>query len=932
MANKITIDTSALGITWTINTDYTLEIGEGFVTQTSGERLGNPANANLVSFNTPASNTDVSSTDPASGSTLTPINTAIVREIIITFNRTKIVVGTGNFTLKKTSDNSTVQTFAVPAGVTFQNNNQLAINITDLLEADTEYYLLADAGIATDFDGFAWDGISSTTELTFTAPSAPAISSSVPADNATTNTNETFSFTMDRSGLTIETGNIYLYNQTGPTLLKTYDVTTDLTYDGTSTFSLDITGLLLPSNGYYFTSDAGIITDNDELESSVWAVDEWNFTTSATFSTNLSNTFSAAEYVEDTNSQILNAPDVIAQSPSNTFELTISPTDNSLVDEMSSTGSGGTSTWTSGTKTLTLTGTPAQINSHLDALYLRPFQDVESSIVLVYTCTRDSDSHTSTKSQTVTCSATNAEITNMDITRYYYRNSAFPMFTTNTPFIGDTGVESTVSYTITLTSPDGQFGIPIDAVAYQDILTITGNKDHINAQFVKIYFSADDITSDSTFTYTQTRDGIQQINTTTDLDHGGDGLVIHKFDTTGAHTWSPTAAETTYNTFDVLLIGGGGGGHIGGGAGGQVKVYTGQSFSNTNTYDIQVGSGGEGMNETGVFSNLMEPENASGSGCYFHNQSGGAYPGVVASAPFGFGATGYDAPNNSNYGSVYEISPGSYWNGIGLECDSGSLVQIEAQKTTAFGNTLDTGDYGNGTASRISLSSTELYRADGGWSGRYAAGFFIESVVISGSDRWRYSTIFAGSNSSEVYADNDAGSPTVYLGGSLVRDYTTDSDADDGGVGYTSQANAENAAWDKYLLHNISGGNPGTGTLMDSLASGGGAGQGGNGYDGDDTTASLRGKGGPGKEPSIQVDYTHYGGGGGGLNGPASASGGGGAGYNADGAGSAATDGTDLLGGGGGAGMFIEPTNTWYNAGDGGDGRIVIVSRPTNTN
>ena len=876
MANKITIDTTALGITWALNTSYTVEIEEGFVNQPEDERLGNPANASLIAFSTPATATDIASTSPATGSTLGPTNTAIVRELVLTFNRTKIVVGTGNITLKKTSDNSTIQTYAVPAGVTFQNNNQLAIDITDLLEANTEYYILADAGVATDFDGFSWTGISSTTELTFTAPSAPQLASTLPADNSTGDRNETFSFTMDRSGLTVETGNIYLYNQTGPTLIHTFDVSSDITYDGTSTFTFDISGLMLPSNSYYITSDQGIITDNDELESSAWAVDEWNFTNAANFSTNLSNTFASTEYVEDTLSQILNAPDVISELPSSTFELAISPSDNAKVDTLASTGTGGTSTWTDGTKTLTIAGTPAQINSHLDALYMRPDVDVDSTISLVYTCTRDSDSHTSTKTQSVTCSATNAEIVNMiGYDRDFYGDSASPLFvynTANAPYIDDEGVESTVSYTVTFNSADGQFGIPVDSVAYQDTLTITGNKAYINLNIPKVWFKADDIAVDTTFTYTQERAGISQVNTSVDLLYAGSGFVIRIYDTAGDHTLVLDSTETTNNVFDVLAVGAGAGGGIGGGGGGMVRTKTGVA-SPAATYTITVGAGGGGISTTN-----------------YNTDDTNVYPSNMGdpdgTGPYGASLTG---PPYERYDIVFNGSE----NGGNTK-----IINDTSGATTGIARPNPDSDnvYG-GRALGIDPTSQ----------------FTTVTYNPGGGALWRYSTTFRGGVSWRISGDTIDGQ-SVQLGGTLTLDWTTGEDD-----GFASQSLASEHVFDTYLQAT---------TPMNSLASGGGGGNGGVGYDGNDSTVSNRGKGGIGRLPSVTLDGLVLGGGGGGINGYGQS--GGGNGYNADGSGSAATAGT--TGGGGGAGFYTYDGsglgNTFYPGGAGGDGLVIIISRP----
>lgn len=736
MANKVTIDTSALSFSWTINTNYRIAIDEGFVAQPSGEQRGNEGNDSLATFSTPATVPIVQTLDPANGTTLTPVNTAVVREVTFTFDRPKILVATGNFYLYKTSGAVLVQTYDVTTDVVIQNDNELVIDITDLLEADEDYYILADAGSVKDYDDFEWAGITSNTEVTFTAPSAPNILSTVPADDSTAITeNETFSFTMDRSGLTIETGNIYLYDIVGPTLVHTFDVTTDITYDGADTFTLDITDLLLPTTSYYIICDAGIITDNDELDSAAWNVSQWNFGTSTNFSVNLSNTFSSTEYAEDTLSQILNAPDIISSSETATFSLAIQASTPTDVEEMESTGSGGTSTWNNTTKTLTIAGTKSQINSHLDALYMRPYQDLETTISLVYTATRDSDGVQSTKTQSVTCTTTNAEIVDMiGYDRYYYRNSESPLFSynTDTPYIDDEGVESTVSYTVTFNSADGQFGIPADSVAYQDTLTITGNKAYINEQIYKVWFKADDIDYDTTFTYTQERSGIEQVNTTVDLLYGGIGFVVRTYDTAGTHSLTLDSTETTNNVFDVLLVAGGGGGGVAGGAGGTVVTWTGLT-TGAGDYTITVGDGGEGISATSGW-----------NGCSFGD-------------PDGEGPYGPCVINTVTY-PRYDVTFGGGTNG---------------ERSSIYGTT------GSGG---LDNKDTNY----GGQAGIY--GFETVPYYVGSTLYYRYSLTFDGGH----YVGT-AGT-IVYSGGDLDLDWTTGEDD-----GFATQSAASEHVFDTYL-------------------------------------------------------------------------------------------------------------------------------------
>ena len=94
----------------------------------------------------------------------------------------------GNITIKKTSDNSTVETIDVTGGqVTGSGSTQITVNPSSDLTGSTEYYVLIDATAFDDATGNSYAGISSTTALSFTTEDniAPTLSSSTPADNAT---------------------------------------------------------------------------------------------------------------------------------------------------------------------------------------------------------------------------------------------------------------------------------------------------------------------------------------------------------------------------------------------------------------------------------------------------------------------------------------------------------------------------------------------------------------------------------------------------------------------------------------------------------------------------------------------------------------------------------------------------------------------------
>jgi len=92
--------------------------------------------------------------------------------IVLNFNES-VDVESGNITIKKTSDNSTVETFNVATSgqVTGTGTSQITINPSSYLFGGFEYYVLIDATAFDDSAGNSYAGISSTTALSFTVVS-----------------------------------------------------------------------------------------------------------------------------------------------------------------------------------------------------------------------------------------------------------------------------------------------------------------------------------------------------------------------------------------------------------------------------------------------------------------------------------------------------------------------------------------------------------------------------------------------------------------------------------------------------------------------------------------------------------------------------------------------------------------------------------------
>ena len=158
--------------------------------------------------------------------------------IVLTFSEA-VDVETGNITIKKKSDNSTVETIDVTnsSKVTGSGSTIITINPSSTLAVSTEYYVLIDATAFDDADGGSYAGISSTTALSFTtgADSTPPTmtitaaegSDGFQSDDATLS----LTFTSNEATSNFAVGDITVSNGT----LSNFNATSSTVYTATLT-------------------------------------------------------------------------------------------------------------------------------------------------------------------------------------------------------------------------------------------------------------------------------------------------------------------------------------------------------------------------------------------------------------------------------------------------------------------------------------------------------------------------------------------------------------------------------------------------------------------------------------------------------------------------------------------------------------------------
>ena len=224
----------------------------------------------------------LSSSTPADGAT----GVAVDANIVLTFSEA-VDVESGNITLKKSSDNSTVETIDVTGSkVTGTGTTEITINPATTLDGETGYYLNIAATAFDDVDSASYAGITDATTLNFTTADVgdPTLSSSTPADGATgvavdANIVLTFSEAVD-----VESGNITLKKSSDNSTVETIDVTgSKVTGTGTTEITINPATTLDGETGYYLNIAATAFDDVDSASyAGITDATSLNFTTVAT--------------------------------------------------------------------------------------------------------------------------------------------------------------------------------------------------------------------------------------------------------------------------------------------------------------------------------------------------------------------------------------------------------------------------------------------------------------------------------------------------------------------------------------------------------------------------------------------------------------------------------------------------------------------------
>lgn len=190
---------------------------------------------------------------------------AATTDLEATFSET-VQAGTGSITIKKTSDNSEVESFDVVTStqLTFSGTT-VTINPTVNLVAGTEYYAQIDSTAIKDLAGNPYVGIvdPDTTSWSFSADStAPTLVTTTPSDGATNVAGNADLVATFSEAVQAGTGNITIRKTSDNSEVESFDVatSTQLTF-GTTTVTINPTANPVACTEYYVQIDSAAIKD-----------------------------------------------------------------------------------------------------------------------------------------------------------------------------------------------------------------------------------------------------------------------------------------------------------------------------------------------------------------------------------------------------------------------------------------------------------------------------------------------------------------------------------------------------------------------------------------------------------------------------------------------------------------------------------------------
>lgn len=231
--------------------------------------------------------TAYSETVPPTITTYTPVNNAtgisISTNLVAQFSET-VTKQTGDITIKKVSDDSTVMTIPVTDAAVVVSGSTATVTLPSALAGTTAYYVNIAAGAFKDLSGNSFAGISDNSTWTFTTTvvdvTGPAITARVPADEATeVFPNGNLTLTYDENAFA-GTGSVLIKKSSDDSVVETIAVGGSQVQISGTTVTINPSVVLDYATSYYVELPAGAFKDvlnNPTLAST--GNTAWNFTT-----------------------------------------------------------------------------------------------------------------------------------------------------------------------------------------------------------------------------------------------------------------------------------------------------------------------------------------------------------------------------------------------------------------------------------------------------------------------------------------------------------------------------------------------------------------------------------------------------------------------------------------------------------------------------
>ena len=235
----------------------------------------------------------------------------------------------------------------------------------------------------------------------------------------------------------------------------------------------------------------------------------------------LSRTTRQQGFFEDTNVTLANVPTFIDSHNAGTgsYTMVITATTDTGANATSNYTTSGTGTVTTSlaanTQQVTLTGTRANLNSHLGNLVITPYVDYDQNFNLSFLGTTQA-SEVARRTKLMVCAGTNVETGNLNVSRSMFRNTPGLLFTNTAPQIIES-VNGSPTYSVTISGGPGQFRQ--SANTYVGSATFTGNKAEVNAWLPTLtYYPTRDFRGSGLLNYVQTRSNVTQMSVQFGLD------------------------------------------------------------------------------------------------------------------------------------------------------------------------------------------------------------------------------------------------------------------------------------------------------------------------------------------------------------------------------------------------------------------------------